>query len=334
MTVRSIQNINVDNKFVLLREDFNVQIVDGQIQDTFRIDSAKQTIDYLRKNGAKVVVCSHLGRPKGQKIESLSLKIIADYLEIPFIEDCLQKDFLNSMNRGDVVLLENLRFYSGEDDNDDNFARSLSNGFDIYVNDAFAVSHREAASVVGVAKYLPSYAGLLLTAEIDNISRVLNKAQRPLYAFIGGSKVSSKIGVLKTLATIADKLIIGGAMGTTFLYSRGNPVGNSLFESNMVDTVKDIYKTAMANNCEILLPLDKGVGDILDKHSDRYNHDISDICDTDIIMDDGEQTTKRNIQLLESGKSILWNGTFGLAEWGEKWGYSTFEFAKNLALLT
>jgi len=334
MNVRSIKNINVENKFVLLREDFNVQIVDGKIQDTFRIDAAKKTIDYLKANKAKIVICSHLGRPKGQKQEYLSLKTIAEYLKVPFIDDCLKKDFLNSMNVGDVVLLENLRFYAGEESNSDDFARSLADGFDIYVNDAFAVSHREAASIVGVTKYLSSYAGLLMISEIDNISRVLKNHARPMYVYIAGSKVSSKIGVLKKLATISDKLIIGGAMGTTFLYANSINVGNSLFEPTMVETVKEIYKIAESHNCEIVLPLDKGVGESLDKNSIRYNRMVNDIKDTDVIMDDGEETAKRNNKLLENGKFIVWNGPFGLSEWGEKWGFATFEFAKNLALLT
>ena len=166
MEIRNILDIDVRSKYVLLRDDFNVQIVDGKITDTFRIDASMPTIKYLIDNGARVVICSHLGRPKGKFNPELSLRPIAEYMNVPFIDDCLKKDFLMDMADGDVVLLENLRFYIGEEENDDSFAKKLASGYDIYVNDAFAVSHRAAASIVGVTKYLPSYAGLLLEKEL------------------------------------------------------------------------------------------------------------------------------------------------------------------------
>ena len=216
MQIRNVRDIDVRSKYVLLRTDFNVQIVDGDITDSFRIDASMPTIKYLIDNGARVVICAHLGRPKGEKNSELSLRQIAEYMDIPFIEDCLDKDFLSNMHDGDVVLLENLRFYIGEEKNDDSFAKKLAEGFDLYVNDAFAVSHRAAASIVGVTKYLPSFAGLLLEKEITNLTKFLQSSQKPLMAFVGGSKVSTKIGVLKKLVSIADKIVIGGAMGTTF----------------------------------------------------------------------------------------------------------------------
>jgi phosphoglycerate kinase len=331
MQIRNVHDIDVRSKYVLLRDDFNVQIVDGEIADSFRIDASVPTIKYLTEHGARVVICAHLGRPNGKKNPELSLRPIAEYMNIPFIEDCLDKDFFPNMKDGDAVLLENLRFHIGEEENEDSFAQKLAKGFDIYVNDAFAVSHRSAASIVGVTKYLPAFAGLLLEKEITNLTKLLNNPQRPLIAYVGGGKVSTKIDVLKKIVKIADKMVVGGAMGTTFNYALGLPVGDSLCEKDMVDTVKDIMAIAKENNCELFLPLDKGVGTEFDKNAKRENRDADKIKDDDIIMDDGDKTIARNKDLLKEAKTVIWNGPFGLAEWGEKWGKSSFEFARALA---
>lgn len=331
MKIRNLKNVNVRGKYVLLREDFNVQIVDGVIKDFFRIDSALKTIKRLASAGARVVICSHLGRPKGKQVKDLSLRIVAEYLNIPFIDDCLGKDFLSGMKNGDVVLLENLRFYIGEENNDSAFAKKLANGFDIYVNDAFGVSHRKVASTVAITKYLPSYAGALMESEIEHLSQLLEKPKHPVVAFIGGAKVSDKIHVLEKLVRLVDTLVIGGAMGTTFNFALGLPVGDSLYEPSMAKVAMKIIKMAGKNNCKILLPIDKGVGKNFAKDEKRINRDADKIMDDDVIMDDGKKTTTRNIDLLKNAKTVIWNGTFGLAEWGKKWGYSSFELARALA---
>ena len=331
MQIRSIDYNSVRGKYVLLRDDFNVQIVDGQITDSFRIDSSMETIKNLSENGARVVICSHLGRPKGKVVPEMSLRMIAEYMDIPFIDDCLKKDFMADMKDGDVVLLENLRFHIGEEENSDEFAKQLAKGFDIYVNDAFAVSHRAAASIVAITKYLPSFAGNLLQKEIENISRVMEKPEHPLALFIGGSKVSTKIGVLKKFVSIADEIIIGGALGTTFNFANGLPVGDSLYEPDMANVALEIMKEADKNGCKIFLPLDKGVGKEFEKDAARTNRDATQIKDDDVIIDDGEKTTQRNIDLLKDIKTVIWNGTFGMAEWGERWGYASFNFARALA---
>lgn len=334
MTIRKVDYSSVRGKYVLLRDDFNVQIEDGKIVDTFRIDASQSTIKHLISNGARVVICAHLGRPKGKRDDMLSLRPIAEYMNIPFIDDCLKKDFLKDMKNGDVVLMENLRFYNGEEENDDSFAKKLSDGFDVYVNDAFAVSHRGAASLVGVTKYLPSFAGDLLMSEIENISRVLEKPEHPLIAFVGGAKVSTKIGVLKKLVTIADKVVIGGAMGTTFNFALGMPVGNSLYEESMADTALEIMNIAKENNCDVLLSLDKGVGKVFDKNAKRENRDADEVRDDDVIIDDGDKTIVRNSELLKDAKTVIWNGTFGMAEWGPVWGKASFALARDLAHYT
>ena len=334
MKLRTIDGIDVRGKYVLLRDDLNVQIENGKIVDAFRIDASLPTIKHLMSGGARIVICAHLGRPKGKRDEAFSLRPIAEYMNVPFIDDCLKKDFLASMKNGDVVLMENLRFYNGEEENDDSFAKKLAEGFDIYVNDAFAVSHRAAASLVGITKYLPSFAGDLLINEIKNISEVLEKPEHPLIAFVGGAKVSSKIGVLKKLVTIADKVIVGGAMGTTFNFAFGAPVGNSLYEPEMAKTAIEIMDIAKQNGCEVLLPLDKGVGKVFDKNAKRTNRDLMDVKDDDVIIDDGEKTIERNHEILADAKTVIWNGTFGMAEWGAVWGRASFALARDLAHLT
>ena len=334
MQIRDLKNVDVRGKYVLLRDDFNVQIVDGKITDTFRIDSSMETIKYLTSNGARVAICSHLGRPKGRVVPELSLRIVAEYMNIPFVDDCLDKDFMANMKDGDVVLLENLRFHIGEEENDDEFAKKLAAGFDIYVNDAFAVSHRSAASVVGVTKYLPSYAGMLLMKEIENISRVMENPKRPLILFLGGSKVSTKIGVLKRFVELADKIVIGGALGTTFNFANGLPVGNSLYEPDMADFALRILRDADKNGCEIFLPLDKGVGKEFAPNATRVNRDATQIKDDDVIIDDGEKTAQRNVDLLTDAGTVIWNGTFGMAEWGDRWGKASFALARALAHFT
>lgn len=335
MAMNSLYDIDLSGKYVLLRDDFNVQIVDGKITDLFRIESSKKTIDFLVRHGAKVVICSHFGRPNGRVDKSLSLKFVADFLHIPFIPDCLDKSFLSNMKNGDVVLLENLRFYTGEENNDDDFAKKLATGFDLYINDAFAVSHRECASIIGITKYLPAYPGFLLLYEIENLTNILRNTRKPLFAFIGGAKISTKLGLLKKLVTIADALIVGGGMGTTFAYSHGYNIGNSLCEKNMVDVVSEIEFIAQQHNCQIYYPLDKGVGANFDKYATRENRNIKNIYDTDVIMDDGDETIARNIQLLQGNiSSVIWNGTFGMAEWGQVWGKSTFAFIQELAKQT
>jgi len=335
MAVRTIDTFgDLRGKYVLLRDDFNVQIVDGVITDTFRIDASMPTIKRLSENGARVVICAHLGRPKGKVVSEMSLRVVAEYMNVPFVDDCLAKDFMRDMKDGDVVLMENLRFYIGEEENNDEFAKKLATGFDVYVNDAFAVSHRAAASVVAITKYLPSFAGDLLISEIENISRVMEKPKHPLVVFIGGSKVSTKMGVLKKFVSIADKIVIGGALGTTFNFANGLPVGNSLYEESMADFALEIMKDADKNGCEIFLPLDKGVGKEFAKDTSRINRDATQIKDDDVIIDDGEKTAQRNVDLLSDAKTVVWNGTFGMAEWGDKWGMSSFALARALATFT
>lgn len=331
MKLRTIDGVDLRGKYVLLRDDFNVQIVDGKITDAFRIEQSMPTINKLRQMGARVAICAHLGRPKGTRNMEYTLKPVAEYMGIKLIQDCLDKDFMHDMHDGDVVLLENVRFYAGEEKNDPTFSAELARGFDAYVNDAFAVSHRAHASTVGVAEILPSYAGDLLASEIEHLSAVMENPKRPLLSIVAGSKVSTKIGVLKALAKLSDTLIIGGALGTTFNYATGARVGNSLYEADQVDTALEILEFARENNCRVLLPMDKGVAKEFARDAERTNKDFSQIEDDDIIIDAGIATTERDVNEIKNAKTVIWNGTVGMAEWAPTWSYGSFALANAIA---
>ena len=331
MKLRTIDGLDLRGKYVLLRDDFNVQIVDGKITDAFRIEQSMPTINKLRKMGARVAICAHLGRPKGERKMEFSLKPIADFMGIELIPDCLDKNFMASMQDGDLVLLENVRFYAGEEKTDPIFAAELAGGFDVFVNDAFAVSHRAHASTVGEAEILPSYAGDLLASEIEHLTAVMENPKRPLLSIVAGSKVSTKIGVLKALAKLSDKLIIGGALGTTFNYAMGAKVGNSLYEADQKDTALEILEYAKQNNCEVLLPLDKGVAKEFVRDAERMNKDFTQIEDDDVIIDAGIATTERDVAAIKSAATVIWNGTVGMAEWAPVWSFGSFALANAIA---
>lgn len=331
MKLRTIENLDVRGKFVLLRDDFNVQIVDGKITDAFRIEQSMPTINALRAGGAKIAICAHLGRPKGTRNMEFSLKPIAEYMGVPLISDCLDRDFMDEVRDGDVVLLENVRFYAGEEKNDPTFAADLARGFDLFVNDAFAVSHRAHASTVGVAEILPSYAGKLLASEIESLDAVMTHPARPLTAIVAGSKVSTKIGVLKALATLADNLIIGGALGTTFKFATGAHVGNSLYEPDQRDTALEILAFARENNCNIILPSDKGVAPEFAPNAPRSDKTFNEITDSDVILDEGAQTIASAISVIEKSETVIWNGSVGMAEWQPTWSVGTFALARAIA---
>lgn len=334
MKLRRIENLDVRGKYVLLRDDFNVQIVDGQITDSFRIDQSMPTINALRAAGARIAIVAHRGRPKGARNMEYTLQPIADFMKIKLIPDCLDKDFLKDMHDGDVVLLENVRFYEGEEKNDPAFSAELARGFDLFVNDAFAVSHRAHASTVGVAEILPSYAGSLLANEIEHLSNVMENPKRPLLSIVAGSKVSTKIGVLKALAKLSDTLIIGGALGTTFNYATGARVGNSLYEADQKDIALEILDYARQHDCNVLLPLDKGVAKEFARDAVRVNKGFSEIEDDDVIIDAGVQTTARDIDAIKQAKTVIWNGTVGMAEWQPTWSYGSFALANEIAAQT
>jgi len=331
MKLRTIDKLDVRGKYVLLRDDFNVQIVDGKITDGFRIDQSMSTINALKNAGARIAIVAHLGRPKGVRNMEYSLAPVANYMNIPLIDDCLDKAFLPDMHDGDVVLLENVRFYAGEEENDPAFAEKLAHGFDVFVNDAFAVSHRAHASTVGVTKFLSSYAGLLLSSEIENLTRVMENPKHPVLSIVAGSKVSTKIGVLRALAKLSDTIIVGGALGTTFNYALGGAVGNSLYEPDQKENALAIMEYARENNCRFLVPLDKGVGPVFEPNAPRTDKDIADIAPDDVIIDGGPKTAERDAVEIGNAATVIWNGTVGMAEWQPTWSFGSFAIARAIA---
>jgi len=332
---------DVRGRYVLVRDDFNVQIVDGRIMDAFRIGQSLPTIRYLTDGGARVVIACHRGRPQGRDM-SLTTRPLALALEellgrpVRFVEDCLSRDFLADMKNGDVALLENIRFYDGEEKNDADFAKGLAEGMDYYVNDAFAVSHRAHASVDAITNRLPSFAGKLLSSEVEHLSGVIENPRRPLVGIISGAKLSSKIGVIKVMAKLCDKLVLCGVIGTAFrVFSGGAPAGLDLG-----DNVKyDINDPAIKNTVEdilrdfgdkLVLPVDKGVAREFAPKAERRDKLLADIESGDIIMDEGPLSVRAFTAAVATAKTVVWNGTLGLAEW-ENWKSGSFALARFIA---
>ncbi|MCL2737535.1 MAG: phosphoglycerate kinase, partial [Alphaproteobacteria bacterium] len=287
MTIRTINDLSdVRGKYILLRDDFNVQIIDGKIMDAFRIEQSMPTIRKLKDMGARTAIAAHLGRPDGADAK-YSLAPIAEYMKIPLVPDCLSKDFMADMKDGDVVLLENVRFHAGEEENCPEFAKELARGFDVYVNDAFAVSHRAHASLVGVTKFLPSYAGELMAKEISELTRVMENPTRPLLGLISGAKIKSKIGVIKAFGKLCDKIILAGGIGTGVLAAMG--AKNLAMTADNLEKYDDevVHEIMTEFGDKIILPLEKGVGAEWSKETKRTDKMMADILPTDVPMDEG-----------------------------------------------
>lgn len=336
MKIRTINEMgDIRGKFILLRDDFNVQVSDGKIMGAFRIEQSMSTIRRLRAAGSRIIICAHMGRPDGAFNEKYSLRPIADYLKIPLIPDCLDKSFMANMKDGEVVLLENVRFYPGEEKNDVEFSRALAAGFDFFVNDAFAVSHRAHASTDGVTKFLPSFAGELLSTEIDQLTQVMENPTRPLIGIIGGAKLNTKINILESLAKYCDTLIIGGGLGTAFaLADEKYTWTDALYKPEYKPIIEKIMETAKSKGCKIIIPVDKGVGSEFSANAVRTDKMLSDISHDDCIMDDGPKSIIEYKNAIDGAKTLLFNGTMGMSEWGEVWGRSTFELVRYIAQRT
>lgn len=296
--IKLLSQNKIENKRVLLRVDFNVPLTENlEIADDVRIVKSIPTIQLLLKNNNKVILVSHLGRPKGRDTK-LSLKPIADYLTKVFPQNTvpLVKDFqIPTQQSSDIILLENIRFYEGEDKNDEAFAKELANLADVYVNDAFGVSHRSAASVIGITKLLSSYCGLLLEQEIRAVEKIMENPKKPVVAIIGGAKISTKIILLEKLLDVIDTLILGGGLANTFLLAQGLDVGNSLVEKDQVNEAKHILSKAAEKNVTIVLPVD---------NTGLENK----------ILDIGPKTQKVFAEIIEKANTIIWNGPVGYAE--------------------
>ena len=325
MKLKTIADIDVSGKVVLVRCDFNVPIdEDGEISDISRIERHAPTVMTLVNKGAKVALLSHFGRPAGKIDEDLSLGFVSESLtevfkapEIAVIPDCIgdvAKQVLKDMPDGQIALLENVRFYDGEENNDANFSKSLADIADIYVNDAFSVCHREHASVHGVTKYLPSYAGLALNLEIEMLEKGLKDSEPPMMAIIGGSKVSSKLSLLGNLIEKMQFLAIGGGMANTFLAAQGKNIGASFYEKNMIDEAKEILEKAKISNCDIILPIDAVVANKLEFGVESNTVELKDVLKENMILDVGEKTVELISNAIINSKTLLWNGPLGVFE--------------------
>lgn len=342
-TIANLTESDLQGKRVLVRVDFNVPMDNGAITDDTRIKAALPTIQELSGKGAKVILCSHMGRPDGVVKDSLRLTPVAKRLsellgkEVVKCDDCIGDDVtakVNGMANGDVALLENLRFYKEEEKNDPEFAKKLASNADLYVNDAFGTAHRAHASTEGVTHYLsPSVAGFLIEKELEFLQNAIENPKRPLVAIVGGSKVSSKIGVIETLLDKCDKLIIGGGMIFTFYKARGLSVGKSLVEEDKLDLAKSLEAKAKEKGVDFLLPTDVVVADNFAPDANSKTVDINSIPDGWMGLDIGPDSIKTFQTALADCKSVIWNGPMGVFEF-EQFAKGTEAIAHSLADLT
>ena len=323
--IKFLKDYQFKDKRVLLRVDLNVPVVHGKIVDYSRIERVIPTLKFLVKNKARVIILSHFGRPKGKYDPSLSLSPIVDAINmvmgIDNVKFCVDtigeqaaKD-VSKLKNGEILLLENLRFYPGEEKNDAEFVNDLASLGDIYVNDTFSCSHRKHASIYGLAKKLPSAMGLLFQEEIENLENILLQPRKPMIAVVGGSKVSTKIDLLKSLILKADYLVIGGGMANSFLKAKGFSVGKSLCEENLIDAAKEILDKASKSNCEIILPIDVIVADKLIKPNFCKVVDVDNVNDNEMILDVGPQSVHEICEKIDKSKTLIWNGPIGAFEY-------------------
>jgi len=338
-TFKTLDDYDFKGKRVLVRADFNVPVKDGKVTDTTRIDRFAPTAKELANKGAKVIIISHFGRPKGQKNPDMSLRIVVEDLQkalgipVTFIDDCIGEKVdaaVANMKDGDVLLLENLRFYPDEETNNPTFALALTKNADIYVNDAFSVSHRAHASVDGIARLLPNAAGHLMQEELEALNKALGNPERPLAAIVAGAKVSTKLDLLSNLITKVNVLIIGGGMANTFLYAQGVDVGASLCEKDMAENARLILAKAKEICCTIILPTDFVVAAGLEDGENAKT--VAEVPPDKMILDIGKASTETVIDALKDCRTVIWNGPLGAFEY-PPFDASTMAIAKEIASL-
>ncbi|MDA7594473.1 phosphoglycerate kinase [Candidatus Pelagibacter sp.] len=335
--MRSIKDeTNLNQKKVLLRLDLNVPLDNGKITDTTRIDKILLTINFLLKNEAKIIILSHVGRPKGKVVNELSLKPICEDLKKKLnenirlvsknIKEIKSTDLFNEQNEK-IVILENLRFYEEEEKNDNSFAKHLASLADIYVNDAFSCSHRAHASIFEITKFIPSYAGLQLNLEIDALTKITSEIQRPITCIIGGSKISSKINIIKNLIAKFDNIIIVGGMANNILKYKEYEIGKSIQEDNCDKIIEEIFSLSKKENCKIIYPEDVAVGK--DLNGSVEIKELNNISKDELILDIGPKTIKAINLLIEESSTILWNGPAGYFE-NPNFAKGSIEIAKKI----
>ena len=341
--LKSIQDADVSGKRVLLRADLNVPLADGKIGDATRIERLLPTLRGLAERGAKLVIVSHLGRPKGKPSPEFTLAPVAvalgkmlDPIPVAFAKDSVGAEAeaaVASLKDGQAILLENLRYHPGEEKNDPEFAKSLAKLGDLYVDDAFSCSHRAHASTEAIAHLLPAYAGPQLVAEITALETVLEHPKRPVAAVVGGAKIGTKIAVLNNLIEKVDQLIIGGGMANTFLSAQGIDVANSLNEPELADTAREILAKAGSGGCEIVLPTDVVAAEAFEPNAPHQVCEVSEVPPGTMILDVGPRSLEDLKGRLANCKTLLWNGPLGAFEL-TPFGEGTFALAREAARLT
>ena len=320
--MRNIKDeLNLGEKKILLRLDLNVPLNNEKIIDTTRIDKIIPTISFLLKNNAKVIILSHIGRPKGKIVDELSLKPVCEDLKNRInenvklitknLKEIKKADLFNNQDEK-IVMLENLRFYEEEEKNDNKFAKHLASLADIYVNEAFSCSHRAHASIFEITKFLPSYAGLQLNIEINALTKITSEIKKPITCIIGGSKISSKINIIKNLIPKFDNIIIVGAMANNILKYKGHNIGKSMQEDNCDKIIEEIFSLSVKKNCNIIYPEDVTVGKNLNGSPDIK--ELNDIFEDELILDIGPKSIKNINDIIEKSSTILWNGPAGYFE--------------------
>ncbi|MFE4705172.1 phosphoglycerate kinase [Peribacillus simplex] len=339
MNKKSIKDIELKGKRVFCRVDFNVPMQDGKISDDTRIKAALPTISYLTEQGAKVILASHLGRPKGQVVEELRLAPVAKRLSELSGKDVKKAEeaygetvqtIIDNMQNGEILLLENVRFYPGEEKNDQELAKSFAALADVYVNDAFGAAHRAHASTEGIAHHLPAVAGLLMEKELSVLGKALSNPERPFTAIIGGAKVKDKIGVIENLLEKVDHLIIGGGLGYTFIKAQGHEIGNSLLEEDKIELAKSFIESAKEKGVKLHLPIDAVVTAEFSPDAEAANVDIDAIPNDKMALDIGPKTSDLFADVIKSSKLVIWNGPMGVFEF-DKFANGTRTVARALA---
>ena len=323
MNKKSVKDIDLKGKKVFCRVDFNVPMQDGKITDETRINAALPTIQYLQEQGAKVILASHLGRPKGQVVEELRLTPVATRLSERLGKDVKKADeaygdsvkaLIDEMNEGDVLLLENVRFYPGEEKNDPELAKAFAELADVYVNDAFGAAHRAHASTEGIAHHIPAVSGFLMNKELEVIGKALSNPERPFTAIIGGAKVKDKIGVIDNLLEKVDNLIIGGGLAYTFVKAQGHEVGNSLLEEDKIDLAKSFIEKAKEKGVNFYIPIDAVVADHFGEDANTKEVAIEEIPADWEALDIGPKTAELYRDVIQKSKLVIWNGPMGVFE--------------------
>jgi len=336
--MKSIESLeNIENKNVILRLDLNVPIKDGKITDTNRIDKILPTLKFLLKKKANIIIISHVGRPNGKIVKELSLAPVSMFIKEKIKKEVyllkknifsLKKKEIFESSKDKIIMLENIRFYSEEEANDDKFSQKLASFGEVYVNDAFSCSHRDHASVSKITKYIPSYSGIQISAEVNALNKITSEIKKPVTCIIGGSKISTKINVIKNLIPRFNNIVIVGAMANNIFKYKGLNIGKSIYEKDLDNIIREIFSYAKKNNCKIYFPIDIKVGKKLNDISTEK--DFKNVDHDDIILDVGTKTLAEIRNIIDNSSTILWNGPLGYFE-NQNFAFGSLEVAKYIA---